>query len=401
MPRCSSRREIELTMRSLTWEEVWGRRLARHALLVPKPKESLVDAVRAVCGIHAQVMSAAELSVGLRVDGATRQDVRAELWSRRGLVKTYGLRGTVHLFPSDEVALWSAALRATIRPRDADQLTKMGLDRAQTEAVVAAIGDALDGGCLTREELGLEVARRVGAWATEAVSPAFGGQWPRWQMAIGVAARADLLCFGPNRGNAVTFVRPDQWLGGLTPIEPPAALHEVFRRYLSVYGPATHREFAQWFGMPPGDALPLTQELASELEEIDIEGHRAWLLAGDAAASQPSRDELPEAVQLLPHFDCYMIGCHPRDHLVPAAWAKRVLTRGAAGTVPVLIVAGVVAGIWQQRRSGRHIEIRVEAFQPLSAQQHRALDAAAARVGAIVEADSALTLGAIDARPHL
>ena len=245
------------------------------------------------------------------------------------------------------------------------------------------------------------MAQRAGAWATEAVSPAFGGKWPRWQMAIGAAARADLLCFGPNRGTTVTFVRPDQWLGGWAPIDGATALREVFRRYLSAYGPATHREFAQWFGMPPGEASVLTQELADELEEIDIEGHRAWLLAGDAAASLPSHDELREAVQLLPHFDCYMIGCHPRDRLVPAEWAQRVLTRGAAGTLPVLIVAGVVAGIWQQRRNRRHIEICVEAFRPLSTQQHHALEAAVARIGAILEADSLLSLGAIDARPHL
>ncbi len=53
-------------MRSLTWAQVWGRRLARHALLTPQPRAHLVEVVRTVGGIHAQMMSAAELSIGAR-----------------------------------------------------------------------------------------------------------------------------------------------------------------------------------------------------------------------------------------------------------------------------------------------------------------------------------------------
>ncbi len=132
-------------MRSLTWKEVWGRRLARHALFAPKPKEGLVEVVRAVCGIHAQIIPATELSVGVRVAGVTRQDVRAELWQRQGLVKTYGLRGTVHLFPADELPLWLAALQANPQPNEARRLAQLELELAQMEAVVAAIVEALYG----------------------------------------------------------------------------------------------------------------------------------------------------------------------------------------------------------------------------------------------------------------
>src|SRR6266545_567142 len=78
-------------MRSLSWDQVLAWRLRRHRLVEPAPADRLVQVAGAVCGIHAQVMATAELSLGLRVAGATRQDVRQELWERRGLVKTYGL----------------------------------------------------------------------------------------------------------------------------------------------------------------------------------------------------------------------------------------------------------------------------------------------------------------------
>lgn len=386
-------------MRSLTWKEVWSRRLARHALLAPRPRQELVEVVRAVCGIHAQMLPAAELSIGVRLADGTREAVRTELWQRRSLVKTYGLRGTVHLFPADELPLWLAALRATPRPNEARWLAEMGLEVAQKEAIVAAIGEALDGRSLTREELGLEVARRVGSWAIEALSPAFGGQWPRWLITLGAAATAGLLCFGPNQGTRVTFVRPDQWLGRWQAVDEATALREVFRRYLSAYGPATPRDFAQWFGLPPRAALTVLREVADELEEVEVEGHRAWWLSSEAAGSWPQAQDV---VRVLPHFDCYLIGCHPRDRLVPAAWAERVLTRGGIGNLPLVLVDGVVAGRWQQRQAGRRLEVRVEPFQPLSADQYQGLEAAVARVREIVEVERVvLALGAVEARPHL
>jgi hypothetical protein len=388
----------ERRVKSLTWDDVWRRRLDRHSLLAAAPKERLVDVVRAVCGTHAQMMPAAELSIGIRVADVTRQDVQAELWQCRGLVKTYGLRGTVHLFPADELPLWTAALAAKPAPREARRLAELGLEPAQKDAVVEAIGEALDGQCLTRDELGVEVAARVGSWAAEATSPAFGGKWPRWQMALGAAANMGLLCFGPNRGAKVTFVRPDQWLGRWEEVDGETALRAIFRRYLAAYGPATHRDFAQWLGMPLSAARAVTDRLAGELEEVDVEGHRALLLADDEMSSPPSHGA---PVQLLPHFDCYVVGCHPRDRLVPPVWAQRVLPRGGAGNVPVVLINGVVAGIWHHRRVGHRLEIRVDVSPTLTSHRREALEAAVSRIGAIAEAPPTLIIGPVDARPHL
>ncbi len=384
-------------MRSLTWAQVWGRRLARHALLAPRPRADLIEVVRAVGGIHAQMLSAAGLSIGVRMAEVTREDVRAELWERCGMVKTYGLRGTVHLFPAGEAPLWAAALRAHPGAGEARRLAQRGLDPARLKTIVAAIGEALDGRRLTREELGAEVSRRTGSWAMDPVSPAFGGYSPRWQNALGAAANAGLLCFGPEQGNKVTFVRADQWLGGWERFDESEALQEVFRRYLSAYGPATSRDFAQWLGIQPRDAADLPHQLADELEEIEVEGWRAWLLAGE---SEELWLEANDEVRLLPHFDCYAIGCHPRERLVPPEWRARGLAQGSIGHLPLVIIGGVVAGVWSQKRRGRLVEVQVETSHSLNAQQRQDLEAAAARIGEIVQAEATLTLGSVDARPH-
>jgi Winged helix DNA-binding domain len=395
-------------MRRLTWEQVLAWRLRRQWLIEPAPAGRLAEVAGAVCGIHAQVMATAELSLGLRVAGATRRDVRRELWERRRLVKTYGPRGTVHLFPADELPLWTAALRANQPPEGGDAAERAGLTPQRLDRLVAAIGEALDGRCLTRQQLGEELARRLGPWVLEEAFPAFGGAWPRWWLAIGEAAGRGVLCFGPNQGNRVTFVRPDQWLAGWRPVDARQALAEVFRRFLAAYGPAGPGDFAPWFRMQPAAAAELARSLGDRVEEVDVEGYRGLLPAGeDVSGGLPAGG----SVLLLPSFDCYVRGAYPRDRAIPPASAARALegapsrsTSGRAdlaGPLPGLVVDGVVVGIWERRRSGRRFDLRVEPFVRLSAAQRKAVDARATRIGEILEAPVTLSFGPIERRPHL
>ena len=85
------------TPASLTWSGVTARRMARQALTEPATGMGPADIAGVLCGAHAQVLSAAELSIGRRIAGATRADVQRALWEDRTLVKTFGPRGTVHL----------------------------------------------------------------------------------------------------------------------------------------------------------------------------------------------------------------------------------------------------------------------------------------------------------------
>src|SRR5689334_24931100 len=93
-----------------TWAATLSRRLDRHHLT--EPAASAADVAAATCGVHAQIRTAAELSIGQRLAGATRDDVRAALWDTRELVKTFGPRGTVHLLPTRDLPSWTGALAA-------------------------------------------------------------------------------------------------------------------------------------------------------------------------------------------------------------------------------------------------------------------------------------------------
>jgi DNA glycosylase AlkZ-like len=351
-----------------------------------------------VCGIHAQVLTAAELSLGLRVKGATRETVQAELWGRRRLVKTHGPRSTIHLLPAADAPTWLAAVRAAgDRRRDQDWLRNMGLDEPRRTAIYEAFVDALDGRYLTLDQLGAEVERRLGTWVTEHASAAFGGSWSRWRVCLGGAAVEGLICFGPNEARKVTFVRPEQWLAEWpSPPSEDEALREVFKRFVRAYGPSKPAEFARWFAILPGRATALANDLRSELEEVDVEGERRIVLAGD---SKPAKEPGP-SVHLLPHFDCYLVGCHPRTQLFPAAWGERGIPIGGGGNIPAVLVDGRVAGIWEMRRQGGRATVVIDCFEPLDKQRKRQLDEAIDTIFRIAQVDGTRTFAAVTPRPH-
>jgi uncharacterized protein YcaQ len=353
----------------------------------------MVETVRAVGGIQAQVLSAAELAIGARVADITRQDVQAALWEQHALVKTYGPRGTLHLHPADELPLWMAALQAAEALSGPPWYQHAGLEPSQADDLVNAIGNALDGRCLTRKELADAVASQGGEWARERLLSA-------WGELLAPAARAGKLCFGPGTGSQVSFVRADQWIGHWEQHDPQAALVELCRRYIATYGPTTHQDIAHWFRLKPEQARVLMVSLAADLEEVEFIGRRAWLLASAARDDPQEADE--SSLWLLPQYDCYLLGCGPRERIVPEVARPRVNSYGrgrfeSATGLPVLLIDGAVAGMWERRRRGKTNELRVESFVELTARQHEQLEAEAARIGAFLGVNMALSLGIIGA----
>lgn len=197
--------------------------------------------------------------------------VREALWERRSLAKTWAMRGTLHPLPVDELPVWVAALGVP-KPRHhaASWQRHFGLTREETEAMIAAISDALDDRTLTREEL----ARLMG-------SEELGGKLRDGFGALLKPSvfKGDLL-FAPSVGRNVRFARPDRWLPGWEPAETEAAICKVVRRYLAAYGPATREEFARWFGTTsPAQAGRLIGGLGEEVAPVEVEGVAAWMLA--------------------------------------------------------------------------------------------------------------------------
>ena len=381
---------------SLPWSHVTARRIVRQGLDAPSKATRPEDIVRTLCGAHAQVLSAAFWSIGLRSTSLTAPEIKDALWIEHSLVKTFGPRGTVHLLAAQDLPLWAGALSA-LPPSHNGHTKEVRLTPEQTDEVVKAIDGVLFNTELTIDELSEAVITATGPWAGERVMPAFNDMWPRWRMALAQAGFRGALCFGPNRGSKVTYTNPRRFLPGFAPAEGRGSLAWLVKSYLYAYGPATPQHFAQWLNAPRSWAKDLFDSLSAELEPVEVNGSLAWVVAGDAAFLSNT----VQSVRLLPYFDAYTVGSQPRELLFPGRAAQRALTpSGQAGNYPVLLINGTVAGVWHQRRSGRWLDITVEPFDPLTAKERSDLDGQVERLGAFLNAQPRLTLGTVIAGAH-
>ena len=322
-------------------------RLARSHLARRAPADRLVEVVRDVCGIHAQVMGSAELQLAARVEGIVQPDVREALWERRTLAKAWTTRGTLHIHPADELSLWTAARRAVEEPGRID--------------LVPAIGDALRDGPLTREQLADAVVERVPSAPRDELLSG-------WGFHISDAATAGVLCFGPPAGTRVTFVHTEDWLGRQPAWQPEEALREVARRYATTYAPVGLRQLREW--------------LAAKVD-FDVP---------DVAP----RDGAGGSVRLLPEYDPYVMAFREREHMVPPEVRAQIAVHGKgrfegpAGT-PLLVVDGLAAGIWRRKKTAKLIELTVEPARKLTRAERAAIVDEAERIGAFLGLEPRLT----------
>jgi hypothetical protein len=203
--------------------------MSRHALAEPATDLGPAGIAGVLCGAYAQVLSAAELSIGRRIAGATRSGVQRALWEERTLVKTFGPRGTIHQLPTADLPMWTGALSAlpSLVPAHPEGVR---FTPGQVDEVIAAIGGALTDTELTVDELTNAVAERAGPWAVERTVEAFQDKWPRWRQLTSTAAHRGMLCFGPDRGRKVTYTNPHRWLPGFRPADGDEALRTLAAR---------------------------------------------------------------------------------------------------------------------------------------------------------------------------
>ncbi len=346
------------------------------------PAASWLSVVERVCGLHAQVMSSAELTLHARVDGLPRSAVSDALWDSRSLVKTWAMRGTLHLLPAEEYPLWQAALGQFEHYRRDSWLRGWGITREEMEALIDAVAVALDGQPQTREALGTEIERVTGS---AHIGSIVRGSWGSM---LKPAAYEGKLCFGPSAGQKVTFTRPDTWLSvPATPRDPESALQAVTRRFLAANGPATREDYARWWGVTPAKAGSRIADLGDEVEEVQVDGEPRWLLAG----AEPGDCSPSGVVRLVPAFDQYVVGATLHaGALLPSEDLRARVYRAQGWLSPVLLVDGRMEGVWRFARKGRRIAVSIEPFRAQGAAVRDAAEAEAERIAGFLGGELAL-----------
>jgi hypothetical protein len=325
----------------VTYDQVLAWRLRQQGL-VPRTTASVTQIVERLAGVQAQVASSAELAVATR-QRRPRPNAVGKALETRAVIKTWTVRGTLHLHGAPQVGAYLALMAAPRTWEKPVWQRAFGVTPPQMEALGEAVDEVLDGRVLTRQELtaALVARKRFSDLESQLTSG--------WSAVLKPLVWTGRICHGPAQGNRVTFTSPRTWVpdwSGVPAAEEAAAT--VVPAYLRAHGPATPATFDAWLTLGVSRRAHLRSWFASlgdQLVTVEVDGAECVMMAGDVdalARTRPSRE-----VRLMAGFDQYVLGAGTGDVRIVPAERRRTVSRTAGWISPVVVHLGRVVGVWE------------------------------------------------------
>ncbi len=338
--------------------DIWAARAYANGLGDDRAR-TVAGAVRRVVALQGQDVRATRLAVRVRTDGLTAADVDDAV-ARGDVVRTWAMRGTLHLVAGADLRWLTAIFGPYFRDRQRPRRQRLGLTDDDCARGVAQLQTFLHTP-MTRAEI------------VERVDLPLAGQAAPYFLAF--AAFEGVVCRGPERGNDATYVLVDEWVR----THGDGRLAE---RYLRGHGPATPEDLAAWSGLPVTVARKAFDDVRDLLEPVDG-GFR--LRDGEHGEATGTR--------LLGHFDAYLLGY--RERPIPARYVKTIQT-GGGFVMPAVSESGRIHGVWSSRSARGAIGIDVTPFTTISERLTRELSGEVADLGRFLGQRTTLSVRASD-----
>ncbi|HPF49267.1 MAG TPA: winged helix DNA-binding domain-containing protein [Caldisericia bacterium] len=306
---------------------------------------------RGLCGVQAQVLGAAKLQIAARCPGVTKEQIDAAISREKSIIKTYGMRGTLHLFALDDVRLFSSAFRESIKKSNFNWALWNQFEADDANKIGERIRELLKDGAKTRDEMADELKDVIDR--KYILDP--WGTFFRFQCLLGH------LCYGDNKGTNTTFTLLHDWVDCPDFVDEVEAQNELARRYLKVNAPATPQDLRYWLGIKVSSAKKILERIKPELVEIKPNTY----VLGEDLDYFMSLEFDTEHVALLPFFDAYMLSHADKSEMLEKAYYKRVYKQ-AGWVAPVVLVNGKVIGTWQYKENAKSVKYTITTFEKIS-----------------------------------
>lgn len=323
--------------------------------------------------VQAQDYASAKWALGLRLPGATDDDIE-RAFTAGAILRTHVLRPTWHFVTPADIR-WLLALTAPrVHALNAPYYRKCELDQQTIRRGQKALTKALQGGRqLTRDEL-----RAVLAQAGIATEGEF-----RMAYLMMHAELDGLVCSGARRGKQFTYALLEERAPQAKTLERDEALGELIRRYFASRGPASLQDFVWWSGLTMADARRGVAAAQSQLEQASLNGQTYWL-----APAAPFTSGALQAAYLLPNYDEYGIGYRNRSAIFDSERGSQLVFNH------LIVINGRLAGTWKRTLKKQAVVIETNTFARLTKAEASAVAEAARQYGAFLGLPVVLAAGA-------
>jgi hypothetical protein len=325
--------------------------------LLERTKMPGLQMVEHLIGLQAQENLPPYLSLAARIEGFDPLELSDAL-ERKAAVRFLTMRGTIHVLrPEDALALRPWVQVALDQQSSSNQMSRPAKDVA-VDDLVAETRRILAEGPLPVKELGERLAETY-------------ADVPAGALVHKARERVPMLQVPPRglwkRSGGVVYQTMENYLGRpATEVD----VHDLVRRYLRAFGPATAPDMTTWSRVTR--LGPVFQEMADELVVVECEDGK---LRYDVPGAPYAEGDEPAPVRMLGAYDNVWLSHANRDHIVPVEMRPRWAgTNGGVGNT--IFVDGFMAGLWWVRNG----HIVMEVFTRLSKREQSELDAEVAAV---------------------
>ena len=347
-----------------------GRATLARQLLLERASTTPPAAIERVVSLQAQLVKPPYVSLWSRIDGFARDDLTACIHDR-SVVKTTMMRHTLHLMTAPDYLRLRRSAQASLT-RSFTSITGKRLAGLDVNPLVDAAAAQFRDEPRTFAEIRDALA---------AIEP------DRDASAMAYAARtfiplAQLPADTPwGYDNRAPYLDAETFLGAA--LDADERPHELIRRYLSAFGPASVRDCQNWSGL--AGLKPAFEELRAELFVFRDERGTELFDVADGLFADPAT---PAPPRFLPEFDNVLLGHQDRSRIVSEEDRKRIALP-AARMLPTFLVDGLVHGSWSVQTKRGVATITLEPFRALAPADRRALAQEAEQLAQFLEPDAA------------
>lgn len=366
----------------LSLEEVTRLYLLKHHLFRKAKKRDLVRVVGDVCGLHAQAATTPYLSLWSRVEGFNNDLLNEALYKTKLLVKTWVMRGTLHVIPSEDLPIYNPALKRMWFQhhgrymRAPDWPSKEERRRVIHPRIVEALAQEP----LKRKDLSNKV-RLLLKDDSKPYERLFSG----WGGILKETAYEGLTVYAQPCNREACFARLDRWLPNidLSRVSEEEAQKRLFLKYLRGYGPASQQDFVLWSGVMAGDAKRAIENTRSMIEEVEIKGvkGRYWLLNEDFKTLESINLDIKAPTMLLPKFDSILLGHKDRTRIIHDEHKKRVFKPKVGDIAATVWINGRIAGTWRTKKAKHALAVTITPFDKIEKEDLKDVEEKAKEIG--------------------
>jgi hypothetical protein len=326
--------------------------LKSHFLIDKSNPEYLSGVISKVCGLNAQSAKSPYISLWNRICDLEKRELSKVQYKEKLLIKSWFMRGTVHIIPVNEFSVYHNALRSFLIERLNRYIKSSGLEffKHKEGKLEESIIDSLKREPLTMKELSRETGALLKDYSEKE-------QKVILKREILKLSHLGLICHERPTGSWYhfkenRFTTVEDWSSGreIDSIDEKEAREKFLIKYLHGYGPAKIHDFAYLSGFKVKESKDILRRVQDKLEKVKIKDCKGtfWILKEDidAMVNIDSTEELP--IHFLPEFDSYLMGHKDKTHFLDEKYKKKVFLP-LADVAPVILQNGRVIGTWNYK----------------------------------------------------